>query len=717
MRGDQVLNRPEDLVLVKNDPAYNEMWPRAVVPYQQIYGVGAPVNLPALPNDGQLDSRLPEGTPLAFIGTSTLISRDTRPFRGDRFYQHENFGDRNWTRQGADAGLYTDSDIYAIRILALQPVTDRTYPNNGRAFDSLFSERVRILGEIPVRKEGIIVAQGNTDTSYLAKIPADVPFTFQTLDRNGLVLNAAQTWHQVRPGEVRYDCGGCHAHSRPSLDFNTTAAAQPGYQVRDLALTTPLLAVDGSSTPGVTTANMHATTVEYLRDIRPIFQAKCASCHGGQTPAAGLNLNDDNRLIDGGYPATYSWLVRSRSASNPTPRSVTPGGDWYWPQATRYIRAGQARQSLLVWKVFGRRLDGRANSDRPTESVPGNPSTIPAGSDWSQCDLDYTGAQMPPPASGVTLTWDERMKIARWIDLGAPIDLSPGGFAAFLEDDIRPTLSLVPSLQNAAAAGSLTRFVIGAYDLDSGINPTSLSLTLDRAVGGIPAGTNLAAGLSIVDGGTLTINLPDALNLASSNVTATLQIRDIAGHTTRTVRTYKPNAGLCASLSSVNQFFSSAGGSGSVNITAPGNCSWSVVGATNWITLTSADSGAGSDTVSFEVRENVTGSARSGTLTIAGQLVTVIQDGGLGDDCNYSIFNSARTFAAGGGTGNMNINASARCAWQAVSNVSWIAITSSSIGLGNGTVNYSVSANPATSGRKGTITIAGKTFSIKQKGG
>ncbi len=442
MRGDQTLNRPEDLVLVKNDPAFNEMWPRAVVPYQQIYGVAAPVNLPDLANEGQADSRLPEGTPLALIGTSSMISRDTRPFRGDRFYQHENFGDRNWTRQGADSGLYNDSDIYAVRVLALQPITDRSYPNNGRAFESLFSERVRILGEIPVRKEGVINAQGNVDTSFLAKIPADVPFTFQTLDRNGLVLNTAQTWHQARPGEKRVDCGGCHAHSRPALDFNTTAASQPSYVARDLALTTPLLAVDGSANPGVTTNSARAMTVEYLRDIRPILQAKCASCHtsrNGQTPAAGLDLDADDRLINGGYPATYSLLARSPSASNPSPRSITPGGDWYWPQVTRYIRAGQARQSLLVWKIFGQRLDGRSNSSRPTESVPGNPGTIPQGADWPECDLDYTGTAMPPPASGVTLTWDERMKIARWVDLGAPIDLSgifgSGGFAGFLEDD------------------------------------------------------------------------------------------------------------------------------------------------------------------------------------------------------------------------------------------------------------------------------------------
>jgi hypothetical protein len=199
---------------------------------------------------------------------------------------------------------------------------------------------------------------------------------------------------------------------------------------------------------------------------------------------------------------------------NPTPRSITPEGNWYWPQVTRYIRAGQSRQSLLAWKIFGKRLDGRTNAERPTEAIPGDRSTIPAGVDYTQCDLDYAGEIMPPVSSGLTLTWDERMKIARWIDLGAPIDLtqiirSGGGtpFAGFLEDDLRPTLSLVPSALRAAAAGRITRLVIGAYDLDSGLESGSLLVTLDRAIGGVAAGTNLAAGAILTNGAAVSIPL------------------------------------------------------------------------------------------------------------------------------------------------------------------------------------------------------------------
>lgn len=36
--------------------------------------------------------------------------------------------------------------------------------------------------------------------------------------------------------------------------------------------------------------------------------------------------------------------------------------------------------------------------------------------------------------------------------------------------------------------------------------------------------------------------------------------------------------------------------------------------------------------------------------------------------------------------------------------------------IGGGVVTYSVAANPGTASRKGTITIAGQIFAIKQKG-
>ena len=161
----------------------------------------------------------------------------------------------NWIVQGADAGLYANDDIHAIRILVLEPTTVREGgAKSGARFYNHAHERLRILGEFPVRQfEGgkqPLDPDGNPDTSFLAKIPADIAWTFQTLDRNGMVLNMAQTWHQVRPGEIRNDCGGCHAHSQKPTRFEDTAAARPDYAVFDLTRGTPLLTTKAQDQSG-----------------------------------------------------------------------------------------------------------------------------------------------------------------------------------------------------------------------------------------------------------------------------------------------------------------------------------------------------------------------------------------------------------------------------------------------------------------------------------
>jgi hypothetical protein len=160
------------------------------------------------------------------------------------------------------------------------------------------------------------------------------------------------------------------------------------------------------------------------------------------------------------------------------------------------------------------------------------------------------------------------------------------------------------------------------------------------------------------------------------------------------------------------------GGSGSVNLLAGGSaCTWSVTASDDWITITWGDSGSGNDTITFEVRENFASSARQGSINIGGQLLTIVQDGGLGEDCGYLIAPTFNSHPASGGSGTINVIAAERCAWQAVSSVSWVTITSASVGIGDGTVSYSVGANPGAGGRKGTITIAGQVFAVKQKAG
>ena len=54
LKGGTPANEPGDLLLIKNDPRYNEQWPRAVVPYKRIHGVNEPKRHEPLANDGKL---------------------------------------------------------------------------------------------------------------------------------------------------------------------------------------------------------------------------------------------------------------------------------------------------------------------------------------------------------------------------------------------------------------------------------------------------------------------------------------------------------------------------------------------------------------------------------------------------------------------------------------------------------------------------------------
>jgi hypothetical protein len=84
--------------------------------------------------------------------------------------------------------------------------------------------------------------------------------------------------------------------------------------------------------------------------------------------------------------------------------------------------------------------------------------------------------------------------------------------------------------------------------------------------------------------------------------------------------------------------------------------------------------------------------------------------------CTYSLSTSSASFGSSGGSGGVSVITQGGCSWTAVSNSSFITITSGGSGVGGGTVNYSVAANTSSSARTGTITVAGQTFTINQSG-
>lgn len=594
IKGGEVVDEPADMRLIKNDPQYNECWPRALVRYSDIYGVQEPAALPPVANDGKASPHLPAGTPFGLVGTSSMYKRESYPdgavpegevtatfaggndpWRGlDAFTSHGNGMPLNWHNQGADAGFYTNEDIHAVRFLAMEPTTDRQRGAEAqRRFYNHANERLRVLGEIPVRKfdsgDGTPIqpldSDGNPDTSFLAKIPADTAFTFQTLDRHGMVLNMAQTWHQLRPGEIRHDCGGCHAHSQPPTDFTSTAAARDDYSVWDLVNTTPLVTAKSDGQPrqwdaddetGLRNEAAGVIDVEYHRDIRPILDRSCTACHtsqGDAESAAKLDLDADDECVTvnnlGEFPGTYARLALDERARF----GIPPVGydSWGYPQASRYVRKFQSRRSLLMWKVHGRRLDGFSNDVHPSESKPGSGEltlageSVPMEKNRHRVDVDFVGSRMPPPEAVeqgkvAPLTDEDRRTLARWIDLGCPIDLdasfgSDGPARGWFQDDHRPVITITEPRVDTGQP--LSRILVGLHDYYSGLDMKSLRVTADFPVNDVPAEENLADQFQPLTQGVSELRLAQPITSLARG-TIVVSIRDRQGNTSRLARTF-----------------------------------------------------------------------------------------------------------------------------------------------------------------------------------
>jgi hypothetical protein len=165
-------------------------------------------------------------------------------------------------------------------------------------------------------------------------------------------------------------------------------------------------------------------------------------------------------------------------------------------------------------------------------------------------------------------------------------------------------------------------------------------------------------------------------------------------------------------LSSTHEIVDAAGGERSVHVeTSSSQCRWSAAAGVGWINILRGSAGTGNGTVTFEVAPE-TGPSRSGTLTIAGQTVTVEQ----GNGCRSAPGVSTLRVGAAGGRADLPVTAAPGCTWTAVSSVPWIAVVTGQTGTGAGTVVLQVSAAAGPS-RIGTITVAGQSVRIEQGNG
>ena len=83
--------------------------------------------------------------------------------------------------------------------------------------------------------------------------------------------------------------------------------------------------------------------------------------------------------------------------------------------------------------------------------------------------------------------------------------------------------------------------------------------------------------------------------------------------------------------------------------------------------------------------------------------------------CTFNLSATEVTVLSSGENGSVNVTVPTNCDYSIKSNVAWITVSSANVGSGNGTVNFTVQANPVPDApRIGTISIADRTFTITQ---
>ena len=166
-------------------------------------------------------------------------------------------------------------------------------------------------------------------------------------------------------------------------------------------------------------------------------------------------------------------------------------------------------------------------------------------------------------------------------------------------------------------------------------------------------------------------------------------------------------------LSITSQVHSAAVETNAIDVSTTSLCPWSVENTNQWISILSGSNGLGNGTVIYSVARNESLSERTATLLVAGQIFSVTQQAVV---CHYTLPVSNQTHTASPTTGNFTVDVATPCPWTVDNTNSWITILSGSNGIGSGTVTYALTTNSISLDRIGTLTVAGRIFTLTQQG-
>jgi hypothetical protein len=321
---------PDDLELIVDDPEWHEYGARVIAARQ--------IEEPAL---------VLTGNDTCVLTSSDAGYAETKAGRAYKFnHNYKTAGESGQEIDGIDHNLLT-----AIRFWEVKPNKTKT---GGTGWRNSIGHNLTLLGDAPLL----------ADKSFTAEIPCETPYIMAGVDKDGLVIKRDQIPQSLRKGEKRV-CMGCHRHSTEGR----------AYEDSDAFTAIP------------TKVNLFRPVPTYNKDIKPIFQARCASCHAG----GDVQLFDYNKLV---WDYTQKYVQADRKLKVREHNDPYRAFGLQRPYTSKYVNTMFARESLLYWKAANKRTDGRTDAT------------------YSD-DIDF-GVDHP-----TTITKAELAILAEWLDSGA----------------------------------------------------------------------------------------------------------------------------------------------------------------------------------------------------------------------------------------------------------------------------------------------------------
>src|SRR6185503_19328487 len=117
--------------------------------------------------------------------------------------------------------------------------------------------------------------------------------------------------------------------------------------------------------------------------------------------------------------------------------------------------------------------------------------------------------------------------------------------------------------------------------------------------------------------------------------------------------------------------------SNAVSVTTSNDCTWTAVADSGWITITSGAAGTNNGQVAYEVAANPNTHSRTGTIAVADQVLTLVQDA---LPCFYKLSATTRSHGYSMASNAVSVTTSNDCSWTAVADSGWVTITSGAAG-------------------------------------